>query len=50
MPDEPFSYESETDNVDRAEREAEDLEDGALDPDEISQDAAWWDEGSDDET
>jgi hypothetical protein len=26
------------------------LEDGTLDPDELSSEPAWWDEGSDDET
>jgi hypothetical protein len=34
----------------RAEREAEELEDGSLDPDELTGEPAWWDEGSDDET
>jgi hypothetical protein len=29
---------------------AEDLEDGTLDPDELSSEPEWWDEGSDDET
>jgi hypothetical protein len=31
-----------------AEAEAEELEEGALDPDEVD-DPAWWDEGADDE-
>lgn len=34
----------------RAEREAEELEDGSLDPDELGGEPEWWDEGSDDET
>ena len=34
---------------DRA-REAQELEDGSLDPDELTGEPAWWDEGSDDET
>ena len=33
----------------RAERLAEELEDGGLDPDELDAEPAWWDEGSDDE-
>ncbi len=33
-----------------AEREAEELEDGGLDPDELTGEPTWWDEGSDDET
>ena len=33
----------------RAEREAEELEDGSLDPDELDIEPAWWDEGVDDE-
>jgi hypothetical protein len=33
-----------------ARRDAEDLEDGSLDPDELSGEPDWWDEGSDDET
>ena len=32
-----------------AERQAEELEDGSLDPDELTVEPAWWDEGSDDE-
>jgi hypothetical protein len=35
---------------DEAEREAEELEDGSLDPDELTGEPVWWDEGSDDET
>jgi hypothetical protein len=35
---------------DEAEREAQELEDGSLDPDELTGEPAWWDEGSDDET
>lgn len=35
---------------DEAERVAEELEDGSLDPDEVEEEPAWWDEGSDDET
>ena len=34
----------------KGEREAEELEDGSLDPDELTGEPAWWDEGSDDET
>lgn len=37
------------DDRDAAEREAEGLEDGSLDPDELDVEPAWWDEGSDDE-
>ena len=33
-----------------ASRDAEELEDGSLDPDELSAEPSWWDEGSDDET
>lgn len=33
-----------------AERAAEELEDGSLDPDELDGEPVWWDEGSDDET
>ena len=43
--DDPDSEDRET-----AEREAEQLEDGSLDPDELSVEPSWWDEGSDDET
>ena len=35
---------------DDAEQEADELEDGSLDPDELTGEPAWWDEGSDDET
>ena len=31
-------------------QQAEELEDGSLDPDELLDEPAWWDEGSDDET
>jgi hypothetical protein len=31
-------------------RSVEELEDGSLDPDELTVEPAWWDEGSDDET
>ncbi len=31
-------------------READELEDGSLDPDELRDEPDWWDEGSDDET
>jgi cell division protein FtsB len=48
--DQQSSYDAETDDRDHAEREAEDLEDGSLDPDELIDEPAWWDEGSDDET
>ena len=34
----------------RAERRAEEFGDGSLDPDELDDEPAWWDEGSDDET
>ncbi len=40
----------ESEARDRAERLAEELEDGTLDPDELTGEPAWWDEGSDDET
>jgi hypothetical protein len=40
----------EPDAREAAERQAEDLEDGSLDPDELTSAPAWWDEGSDDET
>ena len=30
-------------------RQAEELEDGSLDPDELDAEPSWWDEGSDDE-
>ena len=30
-------------------RQAEELEDGSLDPDELDTEPSWWDEGSDDE-
>jgi hypothetical protein len=48
--DEPSSYDSGTDGRDDAEQGAEELEDGSLDPDELTDEPAWWDEGSDDET
>ena len=31
-------------------QQAEELEDGSLDPAELLDEPAWWDEGSDDET
>jgi hypothetical protein len=31
-------------------QEADHLEDGSLDPDELTGEPRWWDEGSDDET
>jgi hypothetical protein len=31
-------------------RQAEELEDGSLDPDELTGEPGWWDEGTDDET
>jgi hypothetical protein len=34
---------------DDARGDAEDLEDGSLDPDELTDEPDWWDEGSDDE-
>jgi hypothetical protein len=42
----------ESDEAEREdpEREAEELEDGSLDPDEFTREPARWDEGSDDET
>lgn len=42
--------EPEEDAREQAEREAEELEDGSLDPDELRGEPEWWDEGSDDET
>ncbi len=33
-----------------ARRRGEELEDGSLDPDELTDEPDWWDEGSDDET
>jgi hypothetical protein len=36
--------------MDEALRQAERLEDGSLDPDELPGEPRWWDEGSDDET
>ena len=33
-----------------ARRLAESLEDGSLDPDELTDEPAWWDEGGEDET
>jgi hypothetical protein len=33
-----------------SEHEADDLEDGSLDPDELDDEPEWWDEGADDET
>ena len=30
-------------------RLGEEIEEGSLDPDELEREAAWWDEGSDDE-
>jgi hypothetical protein len=48
--DQPSSYDSGTDGRDHAEDAAEDLEDGSLDPDELTDEPALWDEGSDDET
>lgn len=46
----PDREEREDDERDLARREAEQLEDGSLDPDELSGDPGWWDEGADDET
>ena len=40
----------EPDAREAATREAEELEDGSLDPDELTGEPARWDEGSDDET
>jgi hypothetical protein len=36
--------------ADESERDADALDDGSLDPDELANEPAWWDEGSDDET
>ena len=41
---------SDPDERDRARREADELEDGSLDPDELTGEPDRWDEGSDDET
>jgi hypothetical protein len=38
------------DGDEEARRVAEQLEDGSLDPDELNDEPALWDEGSDDET
>jgi hypothetical protein len=35
---------------DQSEQDAEELEDGRLDPDELEDEPEWWDEGADDET
>ena len=40
----------EDDREEDADRLAELLEDGSLDPDELTHEPTWWDEGSDDET
>ena len=52
MPEPPPSDDEtlERDAREAASREAEELEDGSLDPDELTGEPAWWDEGSDDET
>ena len=41
---------SESTEDEEARRRAEELEDGSLDPDELTDEPDWWDEGSDDET
>ena len=41
---------AEIDADEEAARQAEELEDGRLDPDELNGKPHWWDEGSDDET
>lgn len=46
----PEPREGEDDSGEDARRVAEQLEDGSLDPDELSGEPAWWDDGSDDET
>jgi hypothetical protein len=43
----PEDDEAEREN---AEHEAEELEDGSLDPDEPTGEPTWWDDGNDDET
>jgi hypothetical protein len=40
----------EPNSRDDAVRQAEELADGSLDPDELTGEPEWWDEGSDDET
>jgi hypothetical protein len=40
---------SESTADEEARRRAEELEDGSLDPDELTDEPDWWDEGSDDE-
>ena len=40
----------EIDADEEARRQEEELEDGSLDPDELSGEPDWWDEGIDDET
>ena len=37
------------DDADERDRQAQELEDGSLDPDELDVEPSWWDEGSDDE-
>ena len=41
---------AEIDADEEAARQAEELDDGRLDPDELNGEPHWWDEGSDDET
>jgi len=45
----PWSHDGETTSEEEATRRAEELEGGILDPDELSGEPEWWDEGSDDE-
>lgn len=46
----PSDEDDERAAEERAESLAEELEDGSLDPDELDDEPAWRDEGSDDET
>ena len=39
----------ESDVHEEADRQADELADGSLDPDELTVEPSWWDEGSDDE-
>ena len=46
----PSDPDERDDERDRSRREADELEDGSLDPDELTDAPDRWDEGSDDET
>ena len=47
--DETSQQQERDDSDEAARRSAQELEDGSLDPDELTGEPAWWDEGSDDE-